>query len=370
MELLKSPIFSKYKNSNAKLINFEGWEMPISFAGLIEEHKSVRNSVGLFDISHMGVISICGKNVKDHIQKLFPTNIYSIAKGQSCYSLLLNDSGGIIDDLIIYDLGVTNQEKSEIFLIVNASRYEKDFEWISDKLFKKDISIDNAKKNKALLALQGKNSFQHFEEWCQESISHIPSFGCEYKVLKNICENEKVFFSKTGYTGEKGLEILLSPNLAAKLWDFLISKNVQPCGLGARDTLRLEAGFHLYGQDLTENINPYEAGLGWVVHLENDHEFYGREYLQKISVDGNKKKFVGLEIQGKAIARKNCQIFKDDKLVGTITSGSWSPSLEKPISLGYVEYDYANIDDEVDVVIRGKKYKGIISKKNFYKKKI
>ena len=370
MDLLKSPLYSKYIQSNAKLVNFAGWEMPISFSGLINEHESVRTSAGFFDISHMGVISLRGINPKEHIQKLFPTNLYSFSEGQGLYTLMLNEKGGIIDDLIIYDLGQQEGEISEIILIVNASRYEVDFSWIKNNLNTKKISISNAKKNKVLLAVQGKNSFKLFEDWIKSSISHIPNFGCEYKIFKHISNEEKIFFSKTGYTGENGLEILLSAKAAINLWDFLVSKNVKPCGLGARDTLRLEAGMHLYGQDLDETTSPYEAGLGWLVHLENNHEFFGRDSLEKKSKLGIQTKLVGLTIEGRAIGRKGCEVLKNEENIGTITSGSWSPSKQKAIAFAYIKLSHAFINNEVKVLIRGKQYKGCITKRAFYKKDI
>ena len=370
MDLLKSPLYSKYIQSNAKLVNFAGWEMPISFSGLINEHESVRSSAGFFDISHMGVISLRGVNPKDYIQKFFPTNLYSFSKNQGLYTVMLNDKGGIIDDLIIYDLGQQEGDTSEIILIVNASRYQVDFSWIKNNLNTKKISISNAKKDKVLLALQGKDSFTLFEDWIKSSISHIPYFGCEYKIFKHISKKEKIFFSKTGYTGENGLEILLSKKAAINLWDFLISKNISPCGLGARDTLRLEAGMHLYGQDINEETSPYEAGLSWLVHLENNHKFFGRDFLEEQSKIGIPKKLVGLTIEGKAIGRKGCEIFKGEENIGMITSGSWSPTNQKAIAFAYINTAHAYLNNEVQILIRGKKFKGSITKRAFYKKDI
>ncbi len=368
MELQKSPLHKKFIELNAKLVDFAGWEMPISFSSLIQEHESVRNSIGFFDISHMGIISIQGTNPKEHIQKFFPTNINSISEGQSCYSFFLNEAGGIIDDLIIYDLGRQNDNYSEIFLIVNASRYKKDISWLKNNLKNEPIKLSDAKKDKALLAIQGKNTFKYFTEWSEYSINHLRSFGCEYKVINKFLNSGNIFLSKTGYTGEDGLEILLPKNLALNLWEFFISKNINPCGLGARDTLRLEAGLPLYGNDLNEDINPYEAGFGWVVNLENNHEFFGRNSLEKIGSNKIEKKLIGIEIIGKAIARKGCEIFKDGNLIGYVTSGSWSPTLQKPIALGYVKTEYSDLNQKIEILIRGKSFKGIISKKAFYKK--
>ena len=368
MNLLRSPLHPKYMESNAKLINFSGWEMPISFSGLIQEHNSVRNSAGFFDISHMGVISIKGINPKDYLQKFFPTNIYSITNGQSCYSVMLNNSGGIIDDLIIYDLGQQEKNITEILLIVNASRFDTDFNWIKQNINYEKLSISNAKEGMALIALQGPKALVIFEKWSGHSISHLQNYGCEYKTLKNFTKFEKIFIAKTGYTGEKGIEILLPSDLAINLWDFLIEENIIPCGLGARDTLRLEAGLPLYGQELNENINPYEAGLGWIVHLENNHNFIGKEALEILSSKKTKKKLVGIEISGKAIARKGCKIYLGDKTIGEISSGSWSPTLKKPIALGYVDVEHLN-QKEVDVIIRDKVFKGQLCKKKFLHKR-
>ena len=368
MQSFKSPLFDKYIEAKAKIINFAGWEMPISFAGLVQEHNAVRKNVGFFDISHMGVISIKGINPKDALQKFFPTNLYSISTNQSCYSFFLNEEGGIIDDLIIYDLGIQEEKLEEILLIVNASRYEFDIHWLNTNINNNQITISDGKQGKALIALQGENTYQYFEEWSEYSIKHLQNFGCEYKIIDHISKSKKIFFSKTGYTGENGLEILLPDNLAQNLWDFLISKEINPCGLGARDTLRLEAGLPLYGQDLNEEINPYEAGFGWVVNLENNHDFIGKNSLIKNSCDKIKKKLVGIEVIGKAIARKNCKILKNNICIGYVSSGSWSPSLQKPIALGYVNTAFSDLNSEVELEIRGKLYKGIISKKAFYKK--
>tara|TARA_B100000674_G_scaffold123308_1_gene94403 strand:- start:11405 stop:12532 length:1128 start_codon:yes stop_codon:yes gene_type:complete len=365
MNLLRSPLFPKYLESSAKLINFSGWEMPISFSGLIQEHNAVRNSAGFFDISHMGVISIKGTNPKDYLQKFFPTNIYSIANGQSCYSVMLNKSGGIIDDLIIYDNGQQGKDITEIFLIVNSSRFNKDFNWIKQNINCEELSVSNAKEGMALIALQGPKALILFEEWSNHSISHLKDYGCEYKTIKKFEQLGKIFIAKTGYTGEKGIEVLLPSDLAINLWNFLISKDITPCGLGARDTLRLEAGLPLYGQELNEEINPYEAGLGWLVHLENNHDFIGKEALMNLSSKEIKKKLVGIKISGKAIPRKDCKVYIGNKPIGIISSGSWSPTLQKPIALGYIDIEHANLKEEVEVEIRNKMFKGVLCKKKF-----
>ena len=368
MNLLRSPLYNKYLEKGAKLINFSGWEMPLSFSGLIEEHNAVRNSAGFFDISHMGVISIKGTNPKDSLQKFFPTNIYSISEGQSCYSVMLNKTGGIIDDLIIYDVGQQEGNFTEILLIVNSSRFDIDLKWLQDNLNNEKLQISNAKEGMALIALQGPKALDLFKDWSNYSLTHLKNFGCEYKTLKKFSDLGKIFIAKTGYTGENGIELLLSSDLAIELWNFLIEKNITPCGLGSRDTLRLEAGLSLYGQELTEDINPYEAGLGWIIHLENNHDFFGKEALKSLSSKKIKKKLVGIEISGRAIARKGCKIYINGKTVGEITSGSWSPTLQKPIAMGYISLDYADLKEEIEVEIRNKIFKGIICNKKFLQK--
>ncbi len=364
----RTPLYEKIINANGKMTEFAGWEMPIQFSSVIEEHNSVRKSVGCFDISHMGIFLIKGENAKDKIQKLFPTDLYSFGPNQSCYTAMLNEKGGIIDDLIIYDLGENNNNEKELILIVNASRSEYDLNWIKSNINSKEINIKECDPRSVLIAIQGKQSFRIFEQWARIDISKLPPKGCQrFNFLDPINNNQTpVFIGKTGYTGETGLEIMLPSFLAEKLWEYLIDSGVKLCGLGSRDTLRLEAGLPLYGNELTKDTSPFEAGIGWIVNLESPHMFIGKEALEKQVIEGIHKKLVGICLNEKRIARKGFKIFSHSKEIGYITSGSWSPSLEKPIALGYVGIEYSDLNTNIDIDIRGRLYKGIVTKRPFY----
>ncbi|KGG13722.1 MULTISPECIES: glycine cleavage system aminomethyltransferase GcvT [Prochlorococcus] len=373
MEYLKTPLNQKCLDQGARLVPFAGWEMPVQFAGLMNEHNAVRKNAGLFDVSHMGVISIKGLNAKDEIQKLVPTDLYRIGTGEACYTVLLNDHGGIIDDLIIYDLGIDGENQDCLMLIINAACKESDINWFKKNLNLDKITVNNAKKDPVLLALQGPKA-EHYlikilGDVVHKSLKDLPPFG--HKTInyqfKDMEESASLFIARTGYTGEKGYEILLESEPGNILWDELINAGVTPCGLGARDTLRLEAAMHLFGNDINENTTPLEAGLGWLVHLEMPKKFIGREALEKQSQHGLTKKLVGLEIQGRAIARKDYPIFYNNQKISQITSGSWSPTLEKPIALAYLPKELTKLGDEVNVQIRDKLYPAMVVKKPFYR---
>ena len=356
-EIKSSPIEEIHSLNDAKFVNFAGWSMPIQFPdGIINEHISTRSSCGLFDISHMGQILIDGEESRLLLEKITPTDISKIQTGKVRYSFLLNNEGGIIDDLMI-----TN-EGDCFYLVVNASRINEDLEEINkaSKSFSK-INIKHLQQN-GMIALQGPKAKDVISSFFKEIDDSF--FFMSFK--KITLNGDEVRVSRIGYTGEDGFEISSTKKTILELTKFFLNdERVTLCGLGARDTLRLEAGLSLYGQELTENINPYEAGLGWTIHLENNHNFLGREALTLISSKKTKKKLVGIEIQGKAIARKGCQIYVGNKPIGEVTSGTWSPTLQKPIALGYVEYEYSNLKQEVQILIRDKLFEGIICKKKF-----
>ncbi|ABX09750.1 putative Glycine cleavage T-protein (aminomethyl transferase) [Prochlorococcus marinus str. MIT 9211] len=357
------------------MVSFAGWEMPIHFSGLVLEHHAVRKKAGIFDISHMGVLLIQGKSVKDNLQKLVPSDLYQIGSGEACYTVLLNKHGGIIDDLIIYDLGVNDQNIESLMLVINASCSDSDTNWIKANLQNQSISINDAKKDGVLLAVQGPDSEKSlnkiFGSTFEESISNLPRFGhrklkLQFQRTKKPCP---VFIAKTGYTGEEGYELLLEKEMGITLWEELVKSGVTPCGLGARDTLRLEAAMHLYGNDLNEETTPFEAGLGWLVHLEMPKTFIGREALEKQIEKGVSKLLVGLVIQDeRAIARKGYEVIYENKPIGKITSGSWSPTLEKAIALAYIPKQMAQIGTEVYVKIRNKLHPAKVVKKPFYRR--
>ena len=371
MSLNRTPLYEAHQKIGCRMAPFAGWEMPIQFSGLMHEHEKVRKAAGLFDISHMGVFLIRGNKVKDYIQNLVPTDLYRIGPGEASYTVLLNQSGGIIDDLIIYDLGTNIDKIESLLLVINAGCIEKDITWIKKHMKGKDIYISDFKKNGILLALQGPKALQAIESSLKIPLSSIPRFGHKFIKYpqKNISENNSIFIARTGYTGEDGFELLLDKDSGISLWNNLISQGVTPCGLGARDTLRLEAGMHLYGNEMDTKTTPFEAGLGWLVHLEMPADFLGRSNLEKQAKEGIKHQLIGLKVHGRAIARKGYKLIKNNKVIGEITSGTWSPTLGEAIAMGYVPPEIAQTGTELHVEIRGNQYPATIVKRPFYKKK-
>ena len=370
MKLLQTPLYQECKRLGGKMVPFANWEMPVSFSGLIEEHNAVRKNVGMFDISHMGVVQLKGKNIKSALQNLVPSDVFRIGPGEACYTVFLKENGGIQDDLIIYDQGILDTKEESIVLVINAARKESDIEWLRSNLSKKEIKISEFMPEGALIAIQGPESISTLEKILEEPLSNLPRFG-HRTITSNpnlINSQESIFIARTGYTGEEGFEFLSSPETAKSIWKSLISSGVTPCGLGARDTLRLEASMHLYGNDINLDTTPFEAGLGWLVHLEMPNDFIGRKALEKQAEVGTQKKLVGIQVLDKGIARKGYPVLYNSETVGIVTSGTWSPTLKKPIALAYVPSEIAKVNTQIEIEIRGKKHPAIIVKRPFYRK--
>tara|TARA_Y100001968_G_scaffold212345_1_gene195509 strand:+ start:82820 stop:83938 length:1119 start_codon:yes stop_codon:yes gene_type:complete len=370
MSLKRTPLYKDCQQAGCRIAPFAGWEMPVQFSGLVNEHISVRKNAGLFDISHMGVFLLQGIEAKDALQGLVPTDLFRIGSGEAVYTVLLNENGGIIDDLIIYDLGITENNLEKLLLVINASCINKDINWIKSKVDQSNILISDFKKDGILLALQGPNSITKLEKILNKSLSNLPRFGHKTFYLENKKLNHfgEIFIARTGYTGEDGVEILLSEKAGKFLWNELIKEDITPCGLGARDTLRLEAGMSLYGNELNSSTTPFETGLGWLVHLEMPKSFIGRSVLEKQAKEGITKQLVGLQINGRAIARKGYKLINNEKEIGQVTSGTWSPTLNKAIAIGIIRSEYAQIGNLITVEIRGKYHEAVIVKLPFYKK--
>ena len=370
MKLQQTPLHKECKELGGRMVPFANWEMPVSFSGLIEEHNSVRKKVGMFDISHMGVLQLKGKNIKSALQHMVPSDVFRIGAGEACYTVFLKENGGIQDDLIIYDQGTLDTKEESVVLVVNAARKESDIEWLNLNLSKYNISISELMPEGALIAIQGPESINTFENILQEPLSDLPRFG-HRTITSNpnlINSQESIFIARTGYTGEEGFEFLSSPATARSIWKKLLKAEVTPCGLGARDTLRLEASMHLYGNDITLDTTPFEAGLGWLVHLEMPNDFIGRKSLEKQAEEGTQKKLVGIKVQNKGIARKGYPVLYNRETVGKVTSGTWSPTLKEAIALAYVPSEIAKINTQLEIEIRGKSHPAIIVKRPFYKK--
>ncbi len=326
--------------ASAKMVDFGGWEMPINYGSQIDEHHAVRKDKGMFDVSHMTIVDIMGSQSEEYLLKLLTNDIRKLSDGKALYSTMLNENGGIIDDLITYKRGENNYR-----LIVNAATREKDLAWMQKQIKNFDAQIKE-KPNLAMIAVQGPNAIKA----CIKSLPN--EFTEQLNELKkfSFIDVDEYFIARTGYTGEDGLEILVSEKIALDLWDQLLHEKVKPCGLGARDTLRLESGMHLYGQDMDETITPLECGLGWTVR-KNDTNFIGSTALDKLRGKGIKRKMSGVVLSERGILRHDQELVDENGLTGIITSGTFSPTTEVAIAMAIVD---KNIGYDVKVQIRKK----------------
>ncbi|MFZ2324822.1 MAG: glycine cleavage system aminomethyltransferase GcvT [Ignavibacteriaceae bacterium] len=354
--------YNIHKNLGAKIVEFAGFEMPIQYSSIIAEHNSVRNSVGVFDVSHMGEVFVKGEKAVDFVQYITVNDASKLFPGRVQYSAMCYEDGGIVDDLLVYRVS-----KDEFMLVINASNIDKDFEWMQ-KNNKFDVELKNQSDEYSLLAIQGPNSLKTLQKLTDEKID------LEYYHFKkmNLIGSE-VIVSRTGYTGEIGYEIYFTGDekVAEDFWNKLFEAgkefNIKPIGLAARDSLRLEMGYCLYGNDIDQNTNPLEAGLGWITKLSKT-EFIGQKALLTVKEQGTNKKLVALTSDEKIFPRHGYDITYNHNKVGTITSGTLSPVLDKPIAMGYVEKQYSEIGSEVDFMIRGKEVPAKIVKLPFVKR--
>lgn len=361
-DILRTPLADLLCHSNPKLTVFAGWEMPVQFSGLKLEHEAVRQRVGMFDISHMGKFVLTGSGVMEALQGLVPSDLARLSPGQAQYTVLLNPAGGIIDDIIVYDQGKNSVGEEQVTLIVNAATTHKDRQWLLNHL-PEGVHLTDLSQEKVLIALQGPEAIAILGTLVKENLEPLPAFGhLEAEIM-----GQRAFIARTGYTGEDGFEIMVDPALGQQVWQYFSAKNVTPCGLGARDTLRLEAAMGLYGQDMDETTTPLEAGLGWLVHLESKGDFIGRSVVEQQKQGGLSKRLVGLEMLGKQIARHDYPLLHQGQKVGVVTSGTLSPTLQKAIALGYVPVALASAGQELAVEIRGKSYGVKVVKKPFYR---
>jgi len=359
MEPRKTFLFDLHKSKGAKFAEFAGYLMPIQYRdGILEEHKQTRTKSGIFDVSHMGQLFIKGGDqLTENLEKIFPTNLKKLSLYQSKYSFLMNDNGGIYDDLIITKL------KDEYMIILNASRKENDFKIIKSKLDKKFEII--LKKNISLIALQGPEAKTILEKIISNTNKLKFMHGGNFKF-----ENKDIYITRSGYTGEDGFEISLDNSITEKFVILLLKNGSKLIGLGARDTLRLEAGLCLYGHDINEKTSPIEANLKWVISKSRiETKFPGVEIIKKQILEGVKKIRVGIKPNTKVIARETTKIFNEEnEEIGTITSGTYGPSVQSPIAMGYVENNYSISNTKVFLEVRGKKIPANICDLPFYKK--
>lgn len=351
--------FSRYHEAaGAKMVDFVGYYMPVQYKGITSEHLAVRQSVGLFDLSHMGEFEVTGKDALAFLQETTTNNVASLEVGKIQYSCMPYPEGGIVDDLLVYRLA------DRFFLVVNASNIDKDFAWLTSHL-SGDVKLVNRSDEFGLLAIQGPKA----QKVMAELTSHdLESMGYYTNAISKVGGVE-LLFSRTGYTGEDGFELYIPPQHCDTLWKAVTTagqKNgMEFIGLGARDSLRLEMKMALYGNDIDQTTTPVEAGLSWIVDF--DKEFIGKPIMVKQRDEKPKRRLVCLELEGKAFPRHGYDIFDHGKKVGIVTSGTFSPSLQRPIAMGYVPLDKSKIGSTVEVAIRDKQYPAVVVKPPFYK---
>lgn len=358
--LARTPLYQLGVELKAKFTGFGGWEMPVQYSGIIQEHQAVRNTAGMFDISHMGKFILKGENLITQLQNLVPSDLSRLQSGQAQYTVLLNPQGGIIDDIIIY-----YQSSEKVVIIVNAATTAKDKAWLLQHLDPNQIQFQDLSAEQVLVAIQGPQAVQYLQSFVSVDLTPIPAFGH----LETTIFGQPAFLARTGYTGEDGFEVMVNPETGKELWQKFYNAGVIPCGLGARDTLRLEAAMALYGQDIDDHTTPLEAGLNWLIHLDTKGDFIGRQVLEQQKAEGVSRRLVGLQTSGRNIPRHGYAVLSAGEVVGEVTSGTLSPTLGYPIALAYVPTHLAKLKQQVEIEIRGKTYPGIVVKRPFYKSK-
>jgi aminomethyltransferase len=352
----------KHIKLNAKMVPFAGYNMPVSYSGLNDEHLAVRNSVGVFDVSHMGEFILNGPNALDLIQKVTSNDAAVLTNGKAQYSCLPNSQGGLVDDLIVYKI-----DEQTYMLVVNASNIDKDWDWIKQH-DTWNVDMKNISDDTSLLAVQGPNALKTLQKLTEVNLAEIPYYAFVKGKFNGI---ENVLISNTGYTGAGGFELYFDNQYADKIWDAIfeagVEFNIKPIGLGARDTLRLEMGFCLYGNDIDDHTSPIEAGLGWITKFNKD--FTNKSVFEQQKSAGVSKKLIGFEMIDRGIPRHDYEITDaSGNIIGKVTSGTQSPSLNKAIGMGYVKTEFAKPDTEIHVLIREKPVKAKVTKIPFLKK--
>jgi len=363
-ELKQTPLFPLYEEHGAKTIDFGGWDLPVQFSSIKEEHEAVRTKAGLFDVSHMGEIEVKGKDSLAFLQKVMTNDLATIHNGDALYTAMCYENGGTVDDLIVY-----KKTDDDYLLVVNAANTEKDFEWLL-KHISGDVYVKNASAEIAQLALQGPLAEEILQKLTDFELQTIPYFKFKEDVELN---GVKTIISRTGYTGENGFEIYCNAADAQSLWKLILQAGaehgVKPIGLGARDTLRFEARLPLYGQELAADISPLEAGIGFAVKLDKEADFIGKDALKKQKEEGLSRKIVGIEMIERGIPRHGYKVYSDNEEIGFITSGTQSPSLNKSIGLALLTSKYTSIGTEVSVEVRPNKFaKAKVVATPFYKR--
>ncbi|AOM82653.1 glycine cleavage system aminomethyltransferase GcvT [Salisediminibacterium beveridgei] len=360
----QTPLFPVYEASGAKTVNFGGWQLPVQFSGIKHEHETVRTKAGIFDVSHMGEIEVKGKGTLSFLQYMMSNDVSKVKEGRCQYTALCQEDGGTIDDLVWY-----KRSDESALLVVNASNETKDFDWLLKHSHGFDVQVENRSSDYAQLAVQGPLAESVVQRLTDESLVDIRFFSFREGVT---ISGHPVLISRTGYTGEDGFEIYCDPESAAELWEAILQEGKQegllPCGLGARDTLRFEANLALYGQELSEEITPVEAGIGFAVKPDIESDFIGKDVLKIQKEEGSDLVSVGIEMLEKGIPRTGYEVLNHSQVIGHITSGTQSPTLGKNMGLALVSKNFSKPGTEIDVQVRKKQLKAMVIETPFYKR--
>jgi aminomethyltransferase len=366
-ELKKTPLNAVHRSLGGRMVDFGGWDMPVQYpAGVIGEHMATRTSSGLFDVSHMGEIWVDGPDAIAFVNRLTTNDVRNLVDGQAHYSALTNDDGGVVDDLLVYRFG-----PERLLLVVNAGTTDKDWEWItSHKNDGDDVKLTNASGDFCQIAVQGPDALSIVQQTTETDLAPIKY----YHFTEGLVDGIPSIISRTGYTGEDGFEVYAAPAYAEQLWNKFLemghygtASGILPCGLAARNTLRLEAAMSLYGHELGDDISPLEAGLGWITKLQKG-EFIGSDALNRQKETGLTRKVAGFEMIEPGIARDGCDVYVGDEKVGFVTSGSPAPYLKKNIGLTFLPPHFANVGQEIRIDVRGKHLAAQIVPTPFYKR--
>ena len=360
----KTFLYDEHVKLNAKMVDFAGWDMPVQYTSIKEEHNNVRNNAGLFDVSHMGEIFVYGPDALKFLQTLVPQDVSKVIDKKAKYCQFTTQTGGIVDDLFIYKL-----KENNYLLVVNASRLEADYDWMVKNSTGFNVVINNLSNDLSMVALQGPKATDIIDKigLKKEDQPHT-MFIMQAELLGDV-----VYISRTGYTGEDGFEIIIENDKVAKLWNTLLEEGkefgILPIGLGARDTLRLEAAMSLYGHELNEEITPVEATLAWSIDKDKVEDYIGKEVIQNQLQNGSNKKLIAFKMVDRAIARSEYEIYSNDEKIGYVTSGGYAPFLEENIGLGYIETSKGlKIGDSIQIMVRNKLYNAVITSKKFIEK--
>jgi len=357
-EFKKTCLYDRHVALGAQMSPFGGFDMPIQYTGIVEEHQAVRNACGVFDVSHMGEVEVTGSEAEKFVNHIFTNDVTGAPDGKCFYGMMLYPNGGTVDDLLVYKRSI-----NDYFLVINASNIDKDVDWIKSHAGDFDVRIENLSDKLGELAIQGPDAQQIVETVLGISCAELEFYTFKDTELNGI----PVIISRTGYTGEDGFEIYAPHNLTVTLWDKLMDAGVAPCGLGCRDTLRFEVGLPLYGDELSDNITPLEAGLGMFAKL--DKQFIGRDALATQKSEGPSRKIVGIELTDRAIPRHGYEVLNEaDEVIGTVTTGYHSISIDKSIAMALIDARYAAMGTPLKVKIRRKTFPCTVTSKKFYKK--